>query len=93
MPIRRPNWNDCDVEGHMIYGAKLNSDPNRPFENGQSIRANLGGLYVIMIIEKILPNDDFEAKIISCGPGECKLPEDLKRGETVLIDKAHICCR
>lgn len=92
MTPKRPNWSKCIVQGvaQKWPNAKL-LNPESPIQVGMRVSAKYGENTVYLKITEILQNNDFKAKIEFFEPINIAPPEDLKEGETVLIDREHIC--
>lgn len=96
MTHKRPDWSECFTKGAIGI---IQKRPNiKPFKLGISVQvgmevtAEYHESTVCLRITKILENNDFEAIIKSFEPINIAPPKDLKEGETVLIDREHICC-
>lgn len=92
MTPKRPNWNKCFSKGilqKLPNAKRLN--PGSPVQVGMRVLAEYGENIVVLKITKALSSDDFEAEIEFFGPINIAPPKDLKEGETVLIDREHIC--
>ena len=92
MTPKRPNWNKCFLESvwQNWPNAKLLT-PSIPVQVGMKVSAEYGKSIIFLKITKILQNNDFEAEIQFFEPVNIAPPKDLKEGETVLIDREHIC--
>jgi len=92
MALKRPNWSKRVTHGvsQKWPTAKVLSFNDTVLE-GMEVWALYGESTVHLKIIKALEKNDFEAEIKFFEPIHIDPPKDLKEGETVLIDREHIC--